>query len=136
MPQSFLRDVSVTAIASIVAAALTLVGVYVTGWFNYASKDEELRVHLVEIAIGVLSTDPNKDPDIKPVREWAMDIVDRNSGVQFSAAARNALLQHEIPAPPSIVSFPDPGGNTVTCSRDPNTGLFANCHVVPKGLQQ
>ena len=68
-----LRDTSVTAIATVIGAVLTLIGIYFTGWFAYASKDEELRSHLVEVALGILREDPKgESDDMKKVRVWAI----------------------------------------------------------------
>jgi hypothetical protein len=47
---------------------------------SFASKDEELRVHLVEIAIGILRAAPKED--VTPARGWAIDVIEKNSGVQ------------------------------------------------------
>ena len=131
--QQRLRDVSITAIATVIGAILALIGVYVTGWFSYASKDEELRVHLVEIALGVLRADP-KDTGLTPVREWAMDIIDRNSGVHFSQGARQALSNHQIPAaaPGGIGGVaPSADGGSIVCYLDAN-GKCVWVHL-PKG---
>jgi hypothetical protein len=49
------------------------------GYLTFASKDQELKVHLVEIAIGILRADPKED--VTPARGWARDIIEKNSGV-------------------------------------------------------
>jgi hypothetical protein len=128
------RDVSLTAIATILGALLALVGVYTTGWFNFASKDEELRVHLVDIAIGILRSNP-KDEGIKPIREWAMDIIDRNSGIQLSKDAREALLEHIVPTSKSKTgelawTGPEVGGTRLVCYFDAN-GAPTDCRQIP-----
>jgi hypothetical protein len=50
-----------TFVAGVLGAVVGGVGIVATGWFSFASKDEELRVHLVEIAIGILRADPAKE---------------------------------------------------------------------------
>jgi hypothetical protein len=92
-----LRDTSVTAIATVIGAVLTLVGVYLTGWFAYASKDEELRSHLVEVALGILREDPKgESDDMKKVRVWAIKLIARNSGVEFPKEAVTALTDSPL----------------------------------------
>ena len=76
---------ALSAFAALLGALAGFGGAVATGWFAYASKDEELRVRLVEIAIGILEVDPSKT-DLTPARGWAMDIIDQKSGVKFSAA--------------------------------------------------
>ena len=64
------------------------------GWFTYAGKDQELKVHLVEIAVSILRADPKED--VGGARGWALDIMERNSGVPFSADDRAALLHKPL----------------------------------------
>jgi hypothetical protein len=131
--QTRLRDVSVSAIATVIGAALALGGVYLTGWFTYASKDEELRYHLVEVALNILRADPTK-ADIKPVRLWAMDVIERDSGVKFSQDARAALSDHEIPGvKPGDVAVIGPvqNGNRLVCYYDAHL-LATDCRNVPQ----
>ena len=64
------------SIAAVIGGVLTLIAAVATSWFGFASRDEELRVHLVEIAIGILRADPSKE-DVAPARAWAMDAIDK-----------------------------------------------------------
>jgi hypothetical protein len=84
----------VTAVASVVAALLVFAGGFATAWFASASKDQELRVHLVEIAIGILRAGPKED--VTPARGWALNIIEKNSGVKFSDEDRLALLHKPL----------------------------------------
>jgi hypothetical protein len=86
---------ALTVVTGLLGALAGFGGAVATGWFAFASKDEELRVRLVEIAIGILSADPSKT-DLTPARGWAMDIIDQKSGVKFSDADRAALLHQAI----------------------------------------
>ena len=65
-----------------------------TGWFSYASKDEELRVHLVELAISILRADPKEG--VTPARGWAINVMEKNSGITFDKEDRDALLSKPI----------------------------------------
>ena len=78
------------SIGAAVGGILTLAAAVATGWFSFASKNEELRVHLVEIAIGILRADP-KD-NVTPARAWAIDVIEKNSGVPFLEEDRKALM--------------------------------------------
>jgi hypothetical protein len=80
----------------LVLGVIALAGVIATALFAYASKDEELKVHLVEIAIGILRADPTKE-DVAGARGWAMDAIDKYSGLRpFTADERDALLHKPI----------------------------------------
>ena len=67
---------------------------FATGYFSLASKDDELRVHLVELAIGILRADPKEG--ITPARGWAIKVIENNSGVKFDDDDRAALLSKPI----------------------------------------
>jgi hypothetical protein len=97
-----------SAFAALLGALVGFAGAVATGWFSYASNDEELRVHLVEIAIGILEADPSKT-DLTPARSWAMDVIDQKSGVKFSAEDRAALLHQAIQSKISANDFIPPG---------------------------
>jgi hypothetical protein len=64
------------AIAAVAGGVLALMAAVATGWFSFASKDEELRVHLVEIAIGILRADPKED--VAPARDGQLKLSKRN----------------------------------------------------------
>jgi hypothetical protein len=85
-----------------VIGILALAGVLATALSAYASKDEELKVHLVEIAIGILRADPTKE-DVAGARGRAMDAIDKYSGLRpFTANERDALTRKPIAgAPPA-----------------------------------
>ena len=96
-----------TAITGVVGALAGFGGAVATGLFSFASKDEELRVHLVEIAIGILRADPKED--VAPARAWAIEVVEKNSGVNFDEKDRAALLHKPLLDKTSIVvsDYPD-----------------------------
>ena len=84
-----------TFVSGLLGALIGAVAVVAASWFSFASKDEELRVHLVEIAIGILRADPKED--VSPARGWAMDAIDKYSGLRpFTADERAALLHKPI----------------------------------------
>jgi hypothetical protein len=92
----------------VVLGILALAGVLATALSAYASKDEELRVHLVEIAMGILRADPTKE-DVAGARGWAMDAIDKYSGLRpFTANERDALLHKPIGGtPPADSGLPE-----------------------------
>jgi hypothetical protein len=84
-------------VVTIVAALSALIGAGATlgvAYFTFASKDQELKVHLVEIAIGILRADPKED--VTSARGWALDVIEKNSGVPFSPQDREALLHKPL----------------------------------------
>jgi hypothetical protein len=86
------------AVLGTLAALVGALGVFgagfATAYYGFESKDEELRVHLVEIAIGILRADPKED--VAPARGWAIETIENNSGVKFSDEDRKALLHKPI----------------------------------------
>jgi hypothetical protein len=46
---------------------------FATGYFSFASRDQELRVHLIDTAVSILRTDPKED--VEPARSWAIEII-------------------------------------------------------------
>lgn len=89
-----LQDAGINAITTVAVSGLALAGAVATGWSTFAGKDQELRVHLVEIAIGILRADPKED--VPPARQWAIDVIERDSGVTFTVEDRAALLHKGV----------------------------------------
>jgi hypothetical protein len=84
----------VVGIVAVLAAAITGAASYGAAYLTFAGKDQELKVHLVEIAISILRADPKED--VTPARGWALDIIEKNSGVPFSPEDRDALLHKPL----------------------------------------
>jgi len=79
-------QLSITAASLCVAASAII--------FAVKSMSEERNARLVEIGIGVLRVDPEKNTQVAAARKWALDLIDANAGgVKFSAEARTSLLQ-------------------------------------------
>lgn len=79
-------DSAVIAAAAIAYAARTTV--------------DERNARLVEIGVELLKVDPAKQKQLSAAREWALDLIDANAGVKFSAKAREQLLAAPLPSPP------------------------------------
>jgi hypothetical protein len=90
----------------IAAAAIT---------FVVKTSSEERNARLVEIGVGVLRVDPTKDVQVAAAREWALDLIDANSGgVKFSDEARQGLLQRRLEWQPTISGGTSWGGGDST----------------------
>ena len=105
-------------VVALVAVLSALIGAGATlgvAYFTFASKDQELKVHLVEIAIGILRADPKED--VTPARGWALDVIEKNSGVPFTQEDRQALL-HKPLAAGKAVFWGDPEDMKVLSRKD------------------
>jgi hypothetical protein len=90
----FSLNTTLAALGGVIVGAIGFATAVATGWFEYAGKDQELRVHLVEIAVSILRADPKED--VGAARGWALDIMEKNSGVPFSADDRASLLHKPL----------------------------------------
>jgi hypothetical protein len=88
------RDILGAALVALAAGVGVFLGSAVTGYLGLVSKNEELRVHLLEIAFGILRADPKEG--VAPAREWAIKVIDSNSDVKFSQDEQKALLLNPI----------------------------------------
>jgi hypothetical protein len=72
----------------IAAAAIT---------FAIKSMSEERNARLVEIGVGILRVDPEKEAQVGAAREWALDLIDANAGgIKFSKEARTELIKKRL----------------------------------------
>jgi hypothetical protein len=77
-----------TLAGSIIAATIALIG---SNWATKSSFDEKM----VDIGVNILAADPSKS-DVAPARKWAIDLVEKHSGLPFDSADRESLLHHPI----------------------------------------
>jgi hypothetical protein len=81
--------------AAVFASILVPVVLAVVGQaYTSAMKESENRVKYTELAISVLKNKPR--PDNQDIRAWAIDIVDRFSGVPLSPELRKSLLSKSL----------------------------------------
>jgi hypothetical protein len=79
----------------LVAAAGVVGGAIVTGAFGYFSHQYDLDAKMIELSIGILRAEPT--PETTPLREWALDVIDRRANFKFNAVQRAVLLKKELP---------------------------------------
>lgn len=70
-------------------------GAVITGTFNYLGHLGDRDAKMVELSIGILRTKPT--PETIPLREWAIDVVDKRAGFAFSEKQRAVLLERPLP---------------------------------------
>ena len=83
------RNIALGIAGVISSVLIPLIGLY------YTSRDKEREVSkgFVEIATKILSDKPTDEN--KPLREWAIALIDNYSAVRLSDDARNALLNKQ-----------------------------------------
>ncbi len=89
--KSGLQVALVSAAAAVIGSALTFGGVYYTSLFNRLNKDDELHVELVKIAVGILAIKKGDAP-AQP-RNWAIDVMERNTNVTMTPEERKKLVE-------------------------------------------
>jgi hypothetical protein len=84
------------------AAAVAFVGIFgavfgasVTGGFNYLSHQGDLDAKMIELSVGILRAAPT--PETTPLREWAIDVIDKKANFSFNEQQRSALLKKQLP---------------------------------------
>ncbi|MEG6507732.1 hypothetical protein V6C03_01995 [Methyloligella sp. 2.7D] len=83
-------QIQAALIAAIVSAVVTVGGWFVTYW----TQDRALQVKMVEIAVGILRAEPKEN--IRPAREWAVDVISEYSYVPLKPEVQRALLEHRV----------------------------------------
>ena len=88
-PTTPIMQLSIAVASLCVAASATV--------FAVKSMSDERNAHLVEIGVGILRVDPEKDAQVSAARQWALDLIDANAGgVRFSPVARAELLKKRL----------------------------------------
>jgi hypothetical protein len=80
---------------AVVGASGVALGALITGAFNYLSHQNDLDAKMIELSVGILRSDPTAET--APLREWAIDVIDKRAKFSFNAAQRAALLKKQLP---------------------------------------
>ena len=82
----------ISTISGLLAAVVIPVVIAVVGHaYTRAIREREIQGRLVELAIGILKEIP--DEKHREMRRWAVDVVDRFSGVPFPTEAKTDLIE-------------------------------------------
>jgi hypothetical protein len=88
------------------AVALPVVLAVLGYWFNDSLKSQELNVKYVEIAVNVLSRPPSEET--KPLRAWAIEVINAHASVKIDADLKDILIESE-PLPANLLTNPTNG---------------------------
>lgn len=80
-----------TASAIVTAVVVPVALAYVGNSYSSALKEREMQARFVELAIDVLRKPPEKGAEA--LRSWSVDVIDKYSGVPFSASVRQRLIE-------------------------------------------
>jgi hypothetical protein len=72
-----------------------IVGAAITGGLNYIGHEGDVDARMIELSVGILRAQPT--PETIPLREWAIDVIDKRAKFSFNDAQRAALLKKELP---------------------------------------
>lgn len=68
----------------------------IVGLIEFLSKDRDQDIKMVEIGLSILSADPSENEHVSPAREWAIRLVEKHSGEEFSVEDKKLLLNEPI----------------------------------------
>lgn len=72
-----------------------ILGAGVTGGFNYLAHQGDLDAKMIELSVGILRSEPTTGT--APLREWAIDVIDKRARFSFNATQRAVLLNQQLP---------------------------------------
>jgi hypothetical protein len=72
-----------------ITALAALLGGFAGSWIEQSSRERELNIKMIELAIGLLKEDP-KGP-LKPAREWAVGVIDKYAKSEGDPLSEDAL---------------------------------------------
>lgn len=89
---------SAPVVLSLIGALAVVGGASISAWVADRAAARAFDAKMVEIGVGILATDPGKS-DVTAARQWALDLVEKHSGLTFSADGRARLLHSPLVAP-------------------------------------
>jgi hypothetical protein len=80
---------------AVVGLAGVIGGALINNGFNYLDKKADVDAKMIELSVGILRTEAT--PDTRPLREWAIDVIEKRAGFNFDQAQKAVLLKQELP---------------------------------------
>lgn len=74
---------------------------------SQSNKQRDIEAKFVELSTNILSKEPSptQSADAKSLRKWAVDVINKFSGVPLSAQAEQSLIEREaLPLPPPVTT--------------------------------
>jgi hypothetical protein len=97
---------STAATVALVGLLAAILGAIVTGGFNYLSHQGDMDAKMIELSVGILRSEPT--PETAPLREWAIDTIDKRANFSFNPVQKSILLKQPLPfQPPSVKTLCD-----------------------------
>ncbi|MEY4977974.1 MAG: hypothetical protein RLZZ352_244 [Pseudomonadota bacterium] len=77
---------------------------------SQSNKQRDIEAKFVELSTSILSKEPgpNQSPESKSLRKWAVDVINKFSGVPLSAQAEQSLIEREALPVPTQAAAPSP----------------------------
>jgi hypothetical protein len=111
-----------SAISGLVAAVVIPVVLALVGnWYSQAIKEREIQGRYVELALSILKEPPDRNN--QNIRNWALQVIDRYSGVPLDVRTKEELAAAPLLPPEPVVVF-DNGNKEAVFNRPPNPTKF------------
>lgn len=108
------RDRSPVWITPLVGVIGVVVGAAITGGLSYIGQQHEIDAKMIELTVGILRAVPTHETN--PLREWAVDEIEKRGKFKFTFEQRTALVDFGIP-PEEILEENLTSSNTLTRRR-------------------
>lgn len=84
-----------TEVVTLLVAVVALVGTLTSSFYTYSNRNRELDIELVKLGVAILRADP-KETQTRGAREWAINVIEKFSGVPFTEKAKAELLTNKL----------------------------------------
>jgi hypothetical protein len=80
---------------AVVGAIGVVLGAIISGNYSLLGHQSDVDAKMIELAVGILRAEPT--PETTPLREWAIEVIDKRAQFRFNASQRALLLKKELP---------------------------------------
>ncbi len=85
---------------TVLVPAVVSMAVQASGIFQ---KSRELDIKMIELGVGILRAN-KEEVDTRPARGWAVDVIEKYGGVNFSPEARKQLIEDPLSVNPTVLA--------------------------------
>jgi hypothetical protein len=102
------------------AVAIPIVVLFLGNWLAESIRQGDARAKLVEVAVSILQADPKNSDNVPGLREWAIQVINEDSGRPLPTQSAKHLLQAPLPNFSGAGCCVSCNGQTI-CAKEVNT---------------
>jgi hypothetical protein len=85
----------IALVVAVVGFAGVIGGAAINSYFNHLDKAADVDTKMIELSVGILRAEATDQT--RPLRQWAIDVIENRANFKFNDQQKSALLNQALP---------------------------------------